>query len=161
MSTVDVSGVKRHRIAAEKPGSHVRTLGLMGRAMRNFIQGSWILRLTGPCVTVFGSARIPESHPYYEVGREVGRRLSGLGFTVMTGGGPGLMEAANRGARETGGRSVGCNIKLPTEQAPNPYLDRLVMCQHFFVRKVLLFSVPARSWCFPVELARWTNYSKR
>jgi uncharacterized protein (TIGR00730 family) len=136
---VDVSGVKRRRIAIGQRRSGVRTFALLGRAIRNFIEGFWMLRLTGPCVTVFGSARLPESHPYYEVGREVGRRLSAIGFTVMTGGGPGLMEAANRGARDMGGRSVGCNIKLPTEQAPNPYLDRLVTCKHFFVRKVLLF----------------------
>jgi uncharacterized protein (TIGR00730 family) len=119
--------------------SHLRALGLLGRAIRNFIEGFWMLRLTGPCVTVFGSARLPEPHPYYAISREVGRRLSEIGFTVMTGGGPGLMEAANRGAREMGGRSVGCNIKLPSEQAPNPYLDRFVTCHHFFVRKVLLF----------------------
>ena len=90
-------------------------------------------------MTVFGSARFDESHPYYALGREVGRGLARLGFTVMTGGGPGLMAAANRGAREAGGRSVGCNIKLPQEQAPNPFLDRWVLCRYFFVRKVLLF----------------------
>ena len=90
-------------------------------------------------MTVFGSARYPESHPYYAVARRLGAALVRLGFTVMTGGGPGLMEAANRGAREAGGRSVGCNIELPFEQAPNPYLDRSVTCRYFFVRKVLLF----------------------
>jgi uncharacterized protein (TIGR00730 family) len=90
-------------------------------------------------VTIFGSARFPESHPYYAIAREVGQRVSMLGFTVLTGGGPGLMEAANRGARDMGGRSVGCNIELPHEQAPNPYLDRWFSCHYFFVRKVLLF----------------------
>ena len=93
----------------------------------------------GPCVTVFGSARYDASHPYYALGREVGQGIATLGFTVMTGGGPGLMEAANRGAREAGGRSVGCNVELPHEQPPNPYLDRSVTCRYFFVRKVLLF----------------------
>jgi hypothetical protein len=73
------------------------------------------------------------------MGREVGRGVARLGFTVMTGGGPGLMEAANRGAHEAGGSSVGCNIALPEEQTPNPYLDRSVTCRYFFVRKVLLF----------------------
>jgi hypothetical protein len=109
------------------------------RALRDFLVGFRTLHFVGPCVTVFGSARYGEAHPYYTVAREVGRSLAGLGFTVMTGGGPGLMEAANRGAREAGGRSVGCNIELPQEQKPNAYLDRVVICRHFFVRKVLLF----------------------
>jgi len=90
-------------------------------------------------VTVFGSARYGEPHPYYRLACDVGGAVARLGFTVMTGGGPGLMEAANRGAREAGGRSVGCNIELPREQQPNPYLDRSVTCRYFFVRKVLLF----------------------
>lgn len=90
-------------------------------------------------MTVFGSARFPEGHPYYELGRKVGGTLADLGFTVMTGGGPGIMEAANRGAREAGGVSIGCNIQLPAEQYANPYLDRFVTLEHFFVRKVLLF----------------------
>ncbi|MCB9897222.1 MAG: TIGR00730 family Rossman fold protein [Planctomycetes bacterium] len=92
----------------------------------------------GPAVTVFGSARFDESHRYYALAREMGRRLARSGFTVMTGGGPGIMEAANRGAREERGPSVGCNIKLPKEQAPNPYLDRFVDFHYFFVRKVML-----------------------
>jgi uncharacterized protein (TIGR00725 family) len=75
---------------------------------------------------VFGSARFKAGHPYYELGREVGARLARRGFTVMTGGGPGLMEAANRGANAVGGRSIGCNIELPREQRANPYLDRFV-----------------------------------
>lgn len=111
----------------------------MLRAVRDFIAGFRTLHFVGPCVTVFGSARYDERHPYYALGREVGRGVADLGFTVMTGGGPGLMEAANRGAKEAGGRSVGCNITLPAEQAPNPYLDRWVTCRYFFVRKVLLF----------------------
>jgi uncharacterized protein (TIGR00730 family) len=114
-------------------------LWLILRAVRDFIAGFRTLHFVGPCVTVFGSARYDDSHPYYALGRDVGRGLAGLGFTVMTGGGPGLMEAANRGAREAGGRSVGCNIALPVEQAPNRYLDRWVTCRYFFVRKVLLF----------------------
>jgi uncharacterized protein (TIGR00730 family) len=94
------------------------------------------LHFVGPCITVFGSARYDASHEYYALGREVGRGVADLGFT---GGGPGLMEAVNHGARDAGGRSVGCNIVLPKEQAPNPYLDRSVTCHYFFVRKVLLF----------------------
>jgi len=109
------------------------------RVFREFIRGFRNLHFIGPCVTVFGSARFAEDHPYYDTARRMGGALARLGFTVMTGGGPGIMEAANRGAKEAGGRSVGCNIRLPIEQMPNPYLDRWVTFDHFFVRKVLLF----------------------
>jgi uncharacterized protein (TIGR00730 family) len=91
-----------------------------------------------PCVTVFGSARFPESHRYYQLAREVGAALAKAGFAVMTGGGGGIMEAANRGAHEAGGISVGCNIQLPREQVPNKYLDKFILFQHFFARKVML-----------------------
>ena len=90
------------------------------------------------CVTVFGSARFDEGHEYYELARGMGAELARHGYAVMTGGGPGLMEAANRGAREAGGLSLGCNITLPEEQKPNPYLDKFIELEHFFVRKVLL-----------------------
>ena len=127
------------RVLLEGPHSRAKELLLVVRAVRDFISGFRTLHFVGPCVTVFGAARYPSSHPYYALAREVGAAVTRLGFTVMTGGGPGLMEAANRGAREAGGRSVACNIELPHEQAPNPYLDRWVTCRHFFVRKVLLF----------------------
>jgi uncharacterized protein (TIGR00730 family) len=91
-----------------------------------------------PCVTVFGSARFEPGHRYYELARELGSHLAKAGFAVMTGGGPGIMEAANRGAREAGGVSLGCNIILPMEQHANPYLDRFIEMDHFFVRKVML-----------------------
>jgi uncharacterized protein (TIGR00730 family) len=96
------------------------------------------LNFVGPCVTVFGSARFSEDHPYYQLARDVGQRLARAGFTVMTGGGPGIMEAANRGAKDAGGRSVGCNIELPKEQQPNKFLDVVVNFRHFYVRKVML-----------------------
>jgi uncharacterized protein (TIGR00730 family) len=108
------------------------------RFSAEFVRGFRALHFVGPCVTVFGSARFAEDHPHYALAREVGSRLARLGFTVMTGGGPGIMEAANRGAKEAGGFSVGCNIALPEEQKLNPYLDRAVTFQHFFVRKVML-----------------------
>ena len=130
---------RQDRVLLEGPHSRRKDLLLVLRTIRDFIAGFRTLHFVGPCVTVFGSARYDESHPYYALGRELGRGLAGLGFTVMTGGGPGLMEAANRGAREAGGRSVGCNIELPVEQSPNPYLDRSITCRYFFVRKVLLF----------------------
>ncbi|MFQ5349468.1 MAG: TIGR00730 family Rossman fold protein [Thermoanaerobaculia bacterium] len=103
-----------------------------------FVRGFRALHFIGPCVTVFGSARFEPGHRYYELAREVGERLAKAGFTVMTGGGPGVMEAANRGAREGGGLSVGCNIELPHEQSANEYLDLSVDFRYFFVRKVML-----------------------
>jgi len=108
------------------------------RIFSEFIRGFRTLHFLGPCVTVFGSARFPEGHRYYEMARQVGAQLARDGFTVMTGGGPGIMEAANRGAREAGGQSIGCNIELPQEQKPNPYLDRWVTFRYFYVRKVML-----------------------
>jgi hypothetical protein len=105
---------------------------------KEMLRGFRGLHFVGPCVTVFGSARFAEGHRYYELSRQMGAALAKAGFTVMTGGGPGVMEAANRGAREAGGASVGCNIILPAEQKPNPYLDHFVECRYFFVRKMLL-----------------------
>ncbi|MEQ1947014.1 MAG: TIGR00730 family Rossman fold protein [Bryobacteraceae bacterium] len=111
-----------------------RAIGIFGE----LIHGFRALHFCGPCITVFGSARFREAHPYYPLTRELGAKIAQAGFTVMTGGGPGLMEAANRGAKEAGGRSIGCNIILPTEQRPNPYLDKFVEFQYFFVRKMML-----------------------
>ncbi len=108
------------------------------RVFLELLRGFEELDIERPCVTVFGSARFAEDHPYYAQAREVGRLLATAGFAVMTGGGPGLMEAANRGAHEAGGCTIGCNIELPLEQKPNPYLDKFVQFEHFFVRKVML-----------------------
>src|SRR5581483_5005060 len=105
---------------------------------RDLFRGLRALHFLERCVTVFGSARFAEDHPYYKLARHVGSELAIAGFTVMTGGGPGVMEAANRGAHEAGGVSVGCNIELPHEQKPNPYLDLFVEFRYFFVRKVML-----------------------
>jgi uncharacterized protein (TIGR00730 family) len=113
-------------------------LRLALRIFFEFIRGFRALHFVGPCVTVFGSARFQPDHRYYHLAREVGAHLAQAGFTVMTGGVPGIMEAANRGAKDVGGRSVGCNIELPHEQAPNPYLDLMISFRHFFVRKVML-----------------------
>lgn len=121
-------------------GRHTR-LGEAFRLLRigiEFVRGFRALHWIGPAITVFGSARFGEGHPYYTLAREVGKALAREGFTVMTGGGPGIMEAANRGAKEAGGCSIGCNIILPHEQTPNPYLDRVVTFYYFFVRKVML-----------------------
>lgn len=110
------------------------TLGVVAQ----FIKGFRALHFLGPTVTVFGSARFHEGNEYYELARKVSFELAERGFAIMTGGGPGIMEAGNRGAREAGGVSVGCNIILPHEQKENPYLDRFVNIEYFFVRKELL-----------------------
>ena len=122
----------------EGPHSRLDEFLTLFRVMADFLRGFRVLHFVGPCVTIFGSARTKEGSPEYELAREMGAGVARLGFTVMTGAGPGIMEAANRGAREAGGRSVGCNIKLPFEQQPNDYLDRSVTLQYFFVRKTLL-----------------------
>ncbi len=109
-----------------------------GRIFWEVLNGFRTLHFVGPCVTVFGSARFSEDQPYYKMAREVGSRIAKAGFTVMTGGGPGIMEAANRGAKDVGGRSVGCNITLEHEQKPNPYLDRWITFNHFSIRKMML-----------------------
>jgi uncharacterized protein (TIGR00730 family) len=108
------------------------------RIMRELLMGFDSLRDVGPCVTVFGSARFKPGSRYYDLAVEVGEALARAGFAVMTGGGPGIMEAANLGAKNAGGVSLGCNIELPHEQRPNPYLDRFIDFRYFFVRKVML-----------------------
>jgi uncharacterized protein (TIGR00730 family) len=110
----------------------------LARIQEEFERGFRALAPLGPAVTVFGSARFAEGHRYYELAREVGRELARAGFTTITGGGPGIMEAANRGAREAGGPSYGLNILLPHEQSANPYVDASVEFRYFFVRKVML-----------------------
>jgi uncharacterized protein (TIGR00730 family) len=122
----------------EGPHSRWQEFRFLLKVMWQFVYGFRKLHFIGPCVTVFGSARFNEQHPYYKVAREMGSRIARLGFTVITGGGPGIMEAANRGAKDAGGRSVGCNIRLPKEQSPNRFLDRWITLDYFFVRKTLL-----------------------
>jgi len=113
----------------------VRLVGII----LEFLNGFYKLNQLGQTITVFGSARFHgESHPHYACARVVGSALAKKGFTVMTGGGPGIMEAANRGAKEAGGKSIGLNIRLPFEQIPNPYVDYFILFQHFFIRKVML-----------------------
>jgi uncharacterized protein (TIGR00730 family) len=145
-----------HRVLPGDSGSLLQMVGgverqfLKGRQARTedvesavrifleFLRGFESLQFDRPCVTVFGSARFKEGHRYYNAARSVGRRLAEEGYAVMTGGGPGIMEAANRGCKEAGGYSVGCNIVLPNEQNPNRYLDSYVEFEHFFVRKVMM-----------------------
>ena len=122
----------------EGPQSRWQEFTMTVRVLVDFIKGFRALHFVGPCVTIFGSARFDENHPFYKKTQVLAGEIAKLGFTIMTGGGPGIMEAANRGAKDVGGRSVGCNIVLPTEQRPNPYLDKWVNIRYFFVRKTLL-----------------------
>ncbi|HEY6402700.1 MAG TPA: TIGR00730 family Rossman fold protein, partial [Blastocatellia bacterium] len=136
--TPNVSAKRGERYFLEGPKSRGSEAMTLWRVMREFFYGFRKLHFIGPCVTVFGSARFKEDHEYYKLAREIGAAVSNLGFTVITGGGPGVMEAANRGAKDVGGRSIGCNIILPFEQQPNPYLDAMLEFRYFFVRKVML-----------------------
>ena len=108
------------------------------RIQSEFVNGFGALAELGPAVSVFGSARTPADAPGYALAVEVGRALVAAGYAVITGGGPGTMEAANRGAKDAGGRSIGCNILLPVEQRPNPYLDTWITFRYFFIRKLML-----------------------
>ncbi len=128
----------KEHIYLEGPKSRGYELLFAWRVFKQFIKGFRTLHFVGPCITVFGSARFKEDHPYYIMARSIGKRIAQLGFTTMTGGGPGIMEAANRGAFENGGQSVGCNIQLPFEQKANPWVQHTVTFEHFFVRKTLL-----------------------
>ncbi len=136
----------------EGPKSRKSELMFTIKVVRQFIKGFRKLHFVGPCVTVFGSARFPPGHEYYRMAELVGHEIGKSGFTVMTGGGPGIMEAANKGAFESGGYSVGCNIRLPKEQKPNPYMHEWVILDYFFVRKFLLLKY---SYAFVVLPGGW------
>ena len=131
-----VEGAEKAFLAGRRPRE--ADLESAVRIFLEFLRGFESFEFDRPCVTVFGSARFEEGHRYYDLAREVGSELARAGFAVMTGGGSGIMEAANRGAHEAGGLSIGCNITLPREQKPNAYLDRFIQLDHFFVRKVML-----------------------
>ena len=128
---------KQH-VYLDGPKSRNYELKFAWKVFNQFIKGFRTLHFVGPCITVFGSARFKEDHEYYQAARQFGKRIAELGFTTMTGGGPGIMEAANRGAFENGGASVGCNIQLPFEQKGNKYMQTSITFEHFFVRKTLL-----------------------
>jgi len=120
------------------PSSRIKDLMTLFRVCVDMLKAFRVLHFVGPCVTIFGSARVGAGSRYYEMARRMGQESSRLGFTVMTGGGPGIMQAANQGAYEVGGRSVGVNIELPFEQHLNPYVHRSLTMRHFFTRKVVL-----------------------
>ncbi|MEQ1503819.1 MAG: TIGR00730 family Rossman fold protein [Myxococcota bacterium] len=138
MTHVTPAGGAQEDLALVGPQRRLTELSLALTTVLELIRGFRVLHFVGPCVTVFGSARFAEDHPYYALARAVGAELSKVGFTVMTGGGPGIMEAANRGAKDANGPSIGVNIELPFEQQANPYVDRVVTFRQFFVRKLML-----------------------
>jgi uncharacterized protein (TIGR00730 family) len=129
---------RSQHVYLEGPKSRGYELRFAWRVFKELIQAFRKLHFIGPCITVFGSARFKEDHEHYACAREFGKRIAEMGFTTMTGGGPGIMEAANRGAIENGGRSVGCNIELPFEQTHNKYMDTVMTFKYFFTRKTIL-----------------------
>lgn len=128
----------KEQVYLEGPKSRGYELNFAWRVFNELVRAVRNLHFIGPCITVFGSARFKEDHEYYKWAVEFGQRIAEMGFTTMTGGGPGIMAAANKGAFEAGGMSVGCNIKLPFEQVNNPYLNKSVTFEYFFTRKTML-----------------------
>lgn len=128
----------KEHVYLEGPKSRGYELSFALKVFKELMKAIRTLHFVGPCITVFGSARFKEDHTYYGSAREFGKKIAELGFTTMTGGGPGIMEAANRGAFENGGRSVGCNIRLPFEQAHNKYMHKWMTFEYFFTRKTML-----------------------
>ncbi|MDP4263393.1 MAG: TIGR00730 family Rossman fold protein [Bacteroidota bacterium] len=128
----------KEHIYLEGPKSRGYELKFALKVFWQFIKGFRALHFAGPCITVFGSSRFKEDNIYYQQARSMGKLIAELGFTTVTGGGPGIMEAANRGAFENGGMSIGCNIQLPFEQKANPYTQKSVTFEYFFVRKTML-----------------------
>jgi uncharacterized protein (TIGR00730 family) len=133
----------------EGPHSRSEEFFFLFRVVWEFLKGFRKLHFVGPCVSVFGSARYGSEHEYYQKAKLMGAKISESGFTVLTGGGPGIMMAANEGAKSVGGKSIGVNIELPFEQKPNPFLDVWVDIRYFFVRKVLLFKYSVGFVIFP------------
>ena len=129
---------KDESLFVQGPLSRFRELVFIFKVFFSFIRAFRKMHFIGPCVTVFGSARFGSETDHYQDAEKIGAEMAKLGFTVMTGGGPGIMEAANKGAYEAGGYSVGINIVLPVEQKPNPYLHKWIYIPYFFVRKVIL-----------------------
>ncbi len=130
--------VPDEEVLLRKPQRFGKELLRVLRISWEYNRGILAFRHITNCITVFGSARFMEDHEYYPLGRELGQQLATHGFTTMTGGGPGLMEATNRGAKDKGGYSIGCNIQISAEQIPNRYLDKWITFRYFFVRKFLL-----------------------
>ena len=128
----------KEHVFLDGPKSRGYELGFAFKVFWQFLKGFRTLHFIGPCITVFGSARFKQDNIYYSKAREFGKRIALSGFTTLTGGGPGIMEAANRGAFENGGKSIGCNIQLPFEQVANKYVQKSITFEFFFIRKTLL-----------------------
>jgi uncharacterized protein (TIGR00730 family) len=129
---------RKEHVYLEGPKSRGYELAFAWKVFNELMRAFRTLHFVGPCIAVFGSARFKEDHKHYICAREFGKRIAALGFTTMTGGGPGIMEAANRGAFENGGLSIGCNIKLPFEQTHNQYMHKWMTFDFFFTRKIIL-----------------------
>lgn len=142
---------QRH-IYLEGPKSRSNEFVFLCKVFWQFLKGFRTLHFVGPCITVFGSARFKPNHTYYLAAEEFGKQIAQLGFVTLTGGGPGAMEAANKGAFENGGKSIGLNIKLPFEQHENPYLHKSLTVDYFFIRKVLLVKY---SYAFIIVPGGW------
>lgn len=144
LNILEMNSNQKTRLATEEslfvkgPLSRYREFTFAFKVFFNFIKAFRKMHFVGPCVTVFGSARFSSDSDHYKNAEKIGAAIAKIGFTVMTGGGPGIMEAANKGAFESGGFSVGCNIILPHEQKPNPYLHKWIDIPYFFLRKVIL-----------------------
>lgn len=143
------SGDEEERVFLEGPKNRIFEVKHAFHVFSEMLRGFRKFHFIGPCVTVFGSARFDQNHEYYRLGIEMGHELARKGFAVMTGGGPGIMEAANRGAKLYGGCSVGCNITLPKEQHHNPYLDQWMEFKYFMVRKYMLAKYSYGFVCMP------------
>jgi uncharacterized protein (TIGR00730 family) len=149
----DVAAVTEDEKLLQQPGPRIdftrtdpwRVMRIMGE----FIEGFDTLASVDKAVTIFGSARIGPEDPHYDAAMETARLLAQAGFAIITGAGPGIMEAANKGARLGGGRSIGCNIELPFEQGANPYVDTLVNFRYFFVRKTMFIKYSVAFIIFP------------
>lgn len=139
------SNVEQYLIDEFKVGDTWR----MFKILSEFVEGFEKLSKIEPAVSIFGSARAKEDHRDYKKARKLGKMLAENGITVLTGGGPGIMEAANRGATESGGQSIGVNIELPLEQKPNPYAKKIISFNYFFVRKVMLVKYASAFVIFP------------
>jgi uncharacterized protein (TIGR00730 family) len=140
---------RNERLLIKGPKRKLSDMRRLSNLLIEFMRGFHTFRNLGPCVTFFGSARFRSDHHFYQSARLTAGLIADEGFTVMTGGGPGIMEAANRGAKDSGGTSVGCNITLPIEQKPNDYLDKFVEFDHFYVRKVMLLRYSCAFVVFP------------
>lgn len=142
----------KEHIYLEGPKPRINEFWFACKVFWEFIKGFRALHFMGPCITVFGSARFKPEHNYYKAAEAFGAAIAKLGFVTLTGGGPGAMEAANKGAFENNGKSVGVNIKLPFEQHENPYLHKSITIDYFFVRKVLLVKY---SYAFIIVPGGW------